>query len=102
MYYNKVIIKVSHVFIIVCDRTLSPYRSLEHRFSSKAFSNVNLLSREQVKGYNLVCVSILILKKHSFFSDADSHCFIAVLFFFVLLVVVFVIILHTQNKDTSK
>lgn len=46
----------------VCDRKLSLYSLLEYKFSSKAFSNVNLLAREQVNEYNLVCVSILLMK----------------------------------------
>ena len=45
----------------VCDRKLCPFSLLVYKFSSKAFNNVNLLTREQVKGYNLVCVSSLTL-----------------------------------------
>lgn len=58
--------QVRHVFMTVCDRKLSPYSLLEYKFSSKAFSNVHLLAREQVKEYNLVCVSIWTLIKYRF------------------------------------
>lgn len=65
----------------VCDRKLSPYSLLEYKFSSKPFSNVNLLAREQVNGYNLVCVSILLMK-YRFFLMLSKLLFFVVLFCF--------------------